>query len=62
LFSKKEKDGEEGGGDDGKPRNVNAHSLLVPTVDTTHFSFFLKMLLNNRCNIVVRGQAGSGKV
>jgi dynein heavy chain len=61
LFPKKAKDDDEPDADEGRPRAIKFHSLLVPTVDTTRFSFLLKTLLKNRCNIFVRGSSGVGK-
>ena len=42
-------------------KKIKFHSLLVPTIDTTRFSYLLKTLLKNHHNIFVRGSSGVGK-
>jgi dynein heavy chain len=42
-------------------KEIPYFNLLVPTVDTTRFSFFIEQLLIHKKNVYVTGSSGTGK-
>lgn len=63
LAKKDKSKDEDDDGDDGASgkKQLKFHSLLVPTIDTTRFSFLIKMLIKHHHNIFIRGSSGVGK-
>ncbi|EAX96982.1 Dynein heavy chain family protein [Trichomonas vaginalis G3] len=60
-YGASKKDDEDEDADDKKGGKVKFHSLLVPTVDTTRFSFLIKLLIKYNHGIFLRGSSGVGK-